>query len=823
MAKVRLRGALGAIGALWLAVGCADGESSIRLVFPNEVARSVIRRLRVEAYNPDAGGTGVSARTCLDFLGEARTGNDPLGAPVRGDYQCPELCADGWFTEQELAQVPSGRQIIYALAYASTDAEAVPILEGCTDGFDSTDDRGDSENVEVVLDFVIPDGARLVKVDGDRQVGRAQSTLGLPLAVEVRADEPILGGPYVIPGVPVEFTSETQEFEVAGGTSLVVPAGADGRAKAAVRLPATAGSGVIAARAQPLNSVPNAVPVVRFSVSVTEPTEFAQVDVVPAGTGGQPVALALGDLDGAGSSDLAVLRCDGTAAACTPAANMSSVGAGRLSVIRDVGDPQARRVLSAGATVGVLPADLAVVDMALPAGRSEIAVLNARRADCQDRVCPEEGACECFRSAPGLPCPCEGSEIRLFEVGADAANLLGAYTLTASNAVAMAVVPDPELGTFDSLVVAGQGRLRNERPCNRSNSCRQPNPSISEERALCENDPLLCGCPPNEFCECTDCSSDNLVGFCRADDKMLDFLTVRSGALGDLYNRGGCQRVSAQCGGDPDVSSTRINTCECLDAAERGGSCVGSEDACGCRVPRAVRLGQTSAPVFPLGLTAGALRPGSSPDLVVPNVDGLGFATANRGDPPFTFEEIPVVNAPVHRAVVTALDAAAERDLGITDAAPDVVWTARARCTEGFEGACPTTDVNGDSDPKTGCLGVYFTDGADSVLRLAPPGNGGCRRHALSYVPDGLCAGRFNADEHVDIAVSARGVPDVLIYSGDGRGGLLDPPERIPLPAEGGGPLVCGDLDGDARTDIAVFSTDARGEMTGVVLLKTRP
>ncbi|MEL7367513.1 MAG: hypothetical protein AAFN74_01280 [Myxococcota bacterium] len=198
-----------ALGLCFGEMGCADGEGSIALVFPNDVVRSAIRRLRVEAYSPDSGGTGLSDRTCSDFIGEARIGMDPLGTPVRGDYQCPEPCADGWFTDLSLGKVPAGRQIIYVLAYASNLEGQMPILEGCSDGFDSTEESGSFENVNIDLDFVLPDGTRLVKAAGDRQVGRGDSTLGTPLTVEVQADAPISGAPYVIPGLPVVFESES--------------------------------------------------------------------------------------------------------------------------------------------------------------------------------------------------------------------------------------------------------------------------------------------------------------------------------------------------------------------------------------------------------------------------------------------------------------------------------------------------------------------------------------------------------------------------------------------------------------------------------------
>ena len=806
---------LAAVGVLWSLGACTDSEGSITLVFPNEVARSVIRRLRVEAYSPDSGGTGLSDRSCVDFLGEARTGNDPLGTPARGEYQCPEPCEDGWFANDELAKVPGGQQIIYVLAYASNEVGQMPILEGCTDRFDSTEENGSFENVEVRLEFVVPNNARLVKVRGDRQVGRADSTLGVPLSVEVRADAPISGGAYVIPGVPVEFTSETPGFDVVGGTNVIVPAAADGQARAQVELPGQAGTGTIRARSATLENIPNATPEVRFSVSVTPPTAFAATEAI-ARPGGRPVGLMLGDLDGTGPLDLAALTCDGSEEQCELAASVPSPGPAGLWVVRNAGDAGSRRILSPGASVGVLPTDIKLVDMVEPQGVSEIAVLNARRQDCQSRVCPASGDCECFAAAPGEPCPCEGSEVRMFDVAQDATTLRSAFTMTASNGIAMTVVDNISSNGFDGVVVAARGRMRNDRPCSRNNTCQLPNPTIDAESAFCQSNPMMCGCPPNEFCECDDCSLDSSVGFCRANDKTLDLLAVRSGGREDIYNRGGCQQWVGRCGGPADNQ-----VCDCLDSAERGGVCNAS-DACGCTVPNAIRIGELSAPVVPLGVTAGVLRPGEAQDLVIPSIGGLGLARSGQ-DRPFDFQGIPVVNAPVHQAVVVPLDEASEREMALTSIAPDVVWIARAPCTVGFRDACPSVNANPEDADLRGCLGAYYTDGEPSVFRLVPPSAGGCRRHELTFVPDGLCAGRFNTDEHIDIAVASKALSEVLVFSGDGRGGLLDPPERFSLPSAGGGPLACGDLDGDDRDDIAVFSTDASGQATGVILLKTRP
>jgi len=95
---------------------------------------------------------------------------------------------------------------------------------------------------------------------------------------------------------------------------------------------------------------------------------------------------------------------------------------------------------------------------------------------------------------------------------------------------------------------------------------------------------------------------------------------------------------------------------------------------------------------------------------------------------------------------------------------------------------------------------------------------GGCRRHHLNFLPDGMCTGEFNGDGNIDVALAARDRGSVYIFSGDGRGGLLDPPDEMQLPSGGvGGPIACGDIDGDDLDDIAV----ANAASGSVYLLRT--
>ena len=334
-----------------LAVGCGGGGASVSIVFPNDVARDSVRRLRVEAYDPEAGG-GPSERNCSDFLGKARLGMDPLGAPVRADYQCVATaqnpCGGGWFNGRDDLKIPRGRRIIYVLAFATTDEGATPILEGCTDRFDSDGGSDESDDVPIELTLVIPENARMIKSAGDRQVGRAGEELSVPLEVRVQADSPDgTGGTYDIPGVPIRFTSEDPSFAMVSGDSAEryeTYTNDEGRASVRVRLPSAAGSGEIVAFASALAmEMSSDRSELVFSVSVTEPVSFQTKDVLSTGDGALPIAVALGSLDGMSDLDLAVVSCQGSREACTPGVDaVAPFGATRLTVFANVGNVGAR-------------------------------------------------------------------------------------------------------------------------------------------------------------------------------------------------------------------------------------------------------------------------------------------------------------------------------------------------------------------------------------------------------------------------------------------------------------------------------------------------
>lgn len=789
-------------------VGCGPSETSVALVFPNDVVMKSIRRIRVAAYPPSAGGA-ASDRDCRDFEDLAREGMDPVGTPVRGDFDCNENCADDWFSGEELPKIDAGRQIVYVLAYASTEEDATPVLEGCTDRFDS---RGGSDEVfEVPIDLhlVIPKSARLVKTAGDRQVGRAGEKTPIPLQVRIEAESPGGAGyTYFIPGIPVTYTTSDEGFELIGGaasTRVETLTGAEGLAEVEMRLSPMAGTARVRVTAEALKPwIDNELRAqADFSLSVTDPSRFAPSQVIQGRAGALPIRVALGKLDGPGPLDLVVLSCRGSQEGCALGKDaVAPFGTSEATVVLNVG--VAPEQLDVPQLQGILPAGLAVADFQPEVSSTvdEIAIVHGRRAECQGRVGTPAKRCPYFGVADGEPCPCEGSEVLILGHDGTQLKLQNRHTMTASNAIAAVAYLSPDTDPQFGLAIVAQGRSINTQPCSQAGRCLPHDPEVS---AICVGTPESCGCPTSERCECTNCADSREPGVCVARDKVIDLLEFNA-QTETSFNRDGCQRPLVAC----DVNNAQsMSTCSCLDAAITGNRCD-ANDGCGCKVPRRIHVGDSDAPVLPLGIAAGPLASSGQWDIIVPSIGGLELVENLPGSATFEWRGEPIVNAPIHEAVVLDLDGAAERDLGAPQVG-DVAWISRAGCLAGanFELSCPVWRALDEGQSSKGCMGVYHSDGQDSLFSLRTPSKGGCRRHELTERPDGICSGNINSDAHPDVVVASGESNDILIYAGDGRGGLLDPPERFPLPAGGvGGPVVCGDLDSDGSDDVVVVDAN---------------
>jgi hypothetical protein len=816
-----------------LLAACGSGEQSIALIFPNDAARLATQRIVLEAHSPDTGTASTNDRDCMSFLGAAKEGRPIQGAQVRGDYQYP------FSIDQELTQVPSGRMIIYVTAYSSREDEAPPILEGCTSDFDSEGGGDDHVEVEVRLAVVLPTSARLVKAQGDRQVGREGEDLPVPLKVRVEAESPMNATSYVIPGVAVELTSNTDGFSFeGGGMQLGTFTDAKGEASVRVKLPNMSGTGMIVAVAPELDD-PEKDDTERytqqFAVSVTERVTFPSSSVID-GTG-IPIAVAFGQLTGSAERELVILSCEGSARACTPgsaAMKDPNFGNTRLAVYTSLSSnvtPYPVRQPPGG--LGILPASLAVTDLVGPGFiTDEIAIVNSRRTDCQSRTCTPGQPCACFNPPDGA-CPCEGSELLILRDVNGSMELDERQTLTASNAIAVA----PYVlngGAYKNLAISAQGRSRNTQPCSLQTHCRM------NQGESCENNPAACGCPAEELCECGGCSTTTEPGVCVARDKIVDLFLNRwnddapagmecgpsapNGRCanaeeicdhGTCVRRGmlpkneGCRSPYVSCDKSDAMASSQC-TCEDLNVSMCSGT-----DFCGCRIPDRVYVGNAHTPRYPYSITAGEIDEQDNWDIVVPSDGGLELIEARASQRTFGWTTSPTLNAPIHAAAIVQLDSA-------SDQAGDVVWTSREKCLRGSnpERACPLFRELPEGTMAKGCAGAFYTNQKQSLFELSSPTEGGCQRYELAFSPDAMCTGDFNGDNALDLAIAADDESRVFVMNGDGFGGLLDPPDEFVLPGGAtGGPIACGRIDGDNKDDLVVVSR-ATGD---AYVLRTSP
>lgn len=831
--------------------GCAPSNTSIVVSYPSAGAKEATKLIEIYAFGQEE----AAARSrCRDFTtklpGGERLGENPVDDPF------------ALVGEKQLTNFPSGDPVIVVVALNDADPmRAKPILQGCTDTYGGDDGYTD---VPVALDVIIPARTAISVVGGDRQVGGLGSTLGEPLRVRVDTafDMATQRERYPLPAVPVTFTL------MAGGEALVLGDGApgapfegltdaNGEVALPVKLPSFPGTFSIKVTSPPVAEAcqaglenrnpstcraPSERTIIVSSVSVE--SSLRATNVIRLDPFERAVGVAVGNVVGSADVDAVVLGCRGDERGCQPGrcagyeplctgpectlealtcrrpdgvTRPGTPGQTSLAVISDVaGSPM---VSTPAGDLGIVPGGVLVGPLA-PSSHDDIALVNGRRADCQNRGC-------------------ESSEMLVYSGGANGVSLIARETLTASNAVALVGVRRAGEAAFSTLLTAAQGRSVLGRPCSRASLC------LFEERFICAasagltaeecsiycNDttrpvdrticidecltkPEECGCPSQERCECIDadgCPNATQPGRCVPQDKFIDRLAndfVAANPRDGFSNKLGCQQRALRCVKNGDTVRA---TCECLDEAQRGNPCS-AEDGCGCSIPTQISVGD-QAGVIAHDIAVGKLQPIQGIDMVVGSEGGVDFMprTSEANEFRWSIRKTPM--AVVHFVRTARLD---------PDEIDDIIWLAKGPCDEFNSVAepCPLVrrPVGGliDGSAPSGCMGVYVRRNNTQIDTTA---EGGCRRFHLPVRPDGVCTGDVNGDGKQDVIVSGFARASALVYLGDNSGGLLDPPLNVPMPsAGGGGVLACGDLDGDQLTDVVTVSK------SGVVsVLRTGP
>ncbi len=749
---------------MFAASSACSGDPTISLFFPNEVSQQATQKISIQIFDRSS-GSGAIGLNCAALLGQAGSENPTTPDPTESENFTYPLSG-----EERLSEIKKGKPIVYVLGHMSDDPP--PILEGCSDDFDTG-----SGETEINLNVVVPSGSSIQKRLGDLQSGLPDQELSVPIRVQVQT--PGGGDTPAIPGVELLFEpmGGFQIVDANEGSNARLLSNTEGIAEIRIRTPSAVSEGGLTVSSP---SHPDLAPV-RFTLGVVEPIALSP-NSLGFSFGATPIALAAGTVS-SGGTDLAVLSCSGEPSSCKPSADNTAPGETVFHLVEDIGNNPS--FIPGPQGLGIVPTDVAI----LPSGNTnKIAISHGWRQDCRNRVCAAGERCGCFRRDINQPlaCPCEGAEVVLLERTGGSFSV-ERKTLTGSSAVGLTTL---RIEGEDSLAIAAAGRSRHERPCNPNDSC------AVHHTPQCQMNPETCGCPPSEICR------PGLPGgpFCVAIDKKLDLLKPLT-ATPDLINLRGCQIPDFDC--DRTIRSEPVSTCDCNDT-ERGNLCNAS-DRCGCLIPQSSFIGTPSLTFEPLAIASGPFQFESSHGVVVGTPTSLEYMTFQPGTDVFEAVKPLSLNVPQEGVATTQFD-------GLIDRALDVVSFSRVACGMGnLESNCQL--VQERPADEQGCLTTHLTAGSTTLVSNTPDIPDVCRRLPLDYRPVSICTGPINADLNDDIAISTAALPGdnrpgLVLYAGDGNGGLLLPPTYVGIDIGAAGPITCRDINGDGKAEVLMVEPE---------------